>query len=115
VRTAKEMLSRASSTLIHVPVVDDELLITRDQLESLAGPIVDRTVAATKSALWAAGPAAARVGAVFLVGGSSRIPLATTALHRAIAVPPTTLERPETVVAEGAAADLLQGEHGTRT
>jgi hypothetical protein len=102
VRTAKEMLSRASSTLVHVPLFDDQLLLTRDQLERLAAPIVDRTVAATKSALWAAGPAASRVGALFLVGGSSRLPLATTALHRAIAVAPTTLERPETVVAEGA-------------
>ncbi|MGI5239335.1 Hsp70 family protein [Dactylosporangium sp. CA-139066] len=107
VRTAKEMLSRAPSTLIHLPLFEDELLLTRDHVEALAGPIVDRTVAATKSALWAAGPAAARVGAVFLVGGSSRIPLAATALHRAIAVPPTTLERPETVVAEGAAAEVL--------
>ena len=97
------MLSRASSTLIHLPLFDDQLLLTRDQFEVLAGPIVERTVAATKSALWAAGPAAATVGAVFLVGGSSRIPLATTALHRAIAVAPTTLEHPETVVAEGAA------------
>jgi molecular chaperone DnaK (HSP70) len=102
VRTAKEMLSRTSSTLVHVPLFDDDLLLTREQLETLAAPIVDRTVAATKSALWAAGPAAARVGAVFLVGGSSRLPLATTVLHRAIAIAPTTLERPETVVAEGA-------------
>ncbi|MEV4510664.1 Hsp70 family protein [Dactylosporangium sp. NPDC049525] len=102
VRTAKEMLSRAPSTLIQVPLFDDELLVTREQFETVAAPIVERTVAATKSALWAAGPAAARLGTVFLVGGSSRIPLASTALHRAIAVAPTTLERPETVVAEGA-------------
>jgi molecular chaperone DnaK (HSP70) len=106
VRTAKEMLSRTASTLVHVPLFDDELLITREQLEALAAPIVERTVAATKSALWSAGPAASRVGAVFLVGGSSRIPLASTALHRALNVAPTTFERPETVVAEGAAADL---------
>jgi molecular chaperone DnaK (HSP70) len=59
-------------------------------------------VAATKSALWATGLHADRLETVFLVGGSSRIPLAGTALHRAIAVAPTTLERPETVVAEGA-------------
>ncbi|MFD0582182.1 Hsp70 family protein [Dactylosporangium darangshiense] len=105
VRTAKEMLSRASSTLVHVPLFDDQLLVTREQLEALAAPIVERTVAATKSALWSAGPAASTVGAVFLVGGSSRLPLATTALHRAISVAPTTLERPETVVAEGATSE----------
>ncbi|MEU7872214.1 Hsp70 family protein [Dactylosporangium sp. NPDC049140] len=104
VRNAKEMLSRASSTLLYVPLFDDELPLTREQLDVAAAPIVERTVAATKSALWSAGPAASTVAAVFLVGGASRLPLATTALHRAIGVAPTTLERPETVVAEGAAA-----------
>jgi hypothetical protein len=40
---------------------------------------------------------------VFLVGGSSRIPLAATLLHRAVRVSPTAIEQPELVVAEGSA------------
>ena len=38
---------------------------------------------------------------VFLVGGSSRIPLAARMIHQALGVAPTTLEQPETAVAEG--------------
>ncbi|GAA0904922.1 hypothetical protein Vau01_109890 [Virgisporangium aurantiacum] len=101
VRHAKEMLSRAASTTVHLPLFEHDVLITRDQLEMLARPVLDRTVTATRSAL-AAGAAASTPAAVYLVGGSSRIPLAATLLHRAFAVAPTAVDSPETVVAEGA-------------
>jgi hypothetical protein len=39
---------------------------------------------------------------VFLVGGSSRVPLAASLLHRALGIAPTVIEQPELVVAEGA-------------
>src|SRR5947209_16064717 len=39
---------------------------------------------------------------IFLVGGSSRIPLAAHLIHTELQVAPTTLEQPETVVVEGA-------------
>src|SRR6185369_608258 len=42
-----------------------------------------------------------QVSAIFLVGGSSRIPLAATLLHRAFGLAPTAIEQPELVVAEG--------------
>jgi hypothetical protein len=50
------------------------------------------------------------LGGVLLVGGSSRIPLVATLLHRAFGVPPTVFEQPELVVAEGAlaAADAVR-------
>src|SRR6185369_2291442 len=43
-----------------------------------------------------------RLTAIFLVGGSSRIPLAATLLHRGFGLAPTAIEQPELVVAEGA-------------
>ncbi|MEV0129192.1 Hsp70 family protein [Dactylosporangium sp. NPDC050688] len=101
IRTAKEMLSRSSSTSIHVPLYDRDTVLTRDQFEVLARPVIDRTVAAARAAQAAAGGAAP--SAILLVGGSSRIPLAATVLHRVTGVAPTTLEQPETAVAEGAA------------
>ncbi|HEU4421252.1 MAG TPA: Hsp70 family protein [Pilimelia sp.] len=101
VRVGKEMLSRAGSTLLYLPLLDTDTPLGREQLEHLAGPIIDRTVAATRSALRAATANTAEVAAVFLVGGSSRIPLVATALHRALGVPPTVIEQPELVVAEG--------------
>ncbi|MGI5146370.1 Hsp70 family protein [Plantactinospora sp. CA-294935] len=38
----------------------------------------------------------------FLVGGSSRVPLVATLLHRTLRIAPTALDHPELVVAEGA-------------
>ncbi|MEV4515297.1 rod shape-determining protein [Dactylosporangium sp. NPDC049525] len=45
---------------------------------------------------------AGELAAVFLVGGGSRLPLLARLLHARLGVAPTTVERPETVVAEGA-------------
>ena len=70
-------------------------------LEYLARPLLDRTVAATAAAIRAAQVDASRIAGVFLVGGSSRIPLAATLLHRALGIAPTIIEQPELVVAGG--------------
>ncbi|WP_432986947.1 ABC transporter substrate-binding protein [Dactylosporangium sp. CA-233914] len=101
-RLAKEMLSRAATTYVHVPLFDESVPIGREQLEQLARPILDRTVTATQIAVSAAALGGRPVSAVFLVGGSSRIPLAATLLHRAFGLAPTAIEQPELVVAEGA-------------
>lgn len=101
-RLAKEMLSRAATTYVHVPLFDESVPIGREQLEQLAKPILDRTVTATQLAVAAAGVVGQPLAAVFLVGGSSRIPLAATLLHRSFGLAPTAIEQPELVVAEGA-------------
>src|SRR5690348_9671610 len=101
VRSAKETLSRTSTTLVPIPLLDEDAPLGREQLEQLAGGILRRTVEATAAALRTAGLTAHQVAGVFLVGGSSRIPLAATLLHRALGVAPTVIEQPELVVAEG--------------
>lgn len=106
VRAGKEALSRSANTLVHVPLFDTEEQIGREQLEALAAPIVDRTVAATRLALRAAGVEPGEVAAIFLTGGSSRIPLVATALHQALGVAPTVIEQPELAVAEGGVRTL---------
>src|SRR5262249_54289978 len=70
--------------------------------EQLARPILDRTVIATQLAVTAAGVPAGQLSAIFLVGGSSRIPLAATLLHRAFGLAPTAIEQPELAGAQGA-------------
>ena len=100
-RLAKEMLSRAATTYVHVPMLDESVPIGREQLEQLARPILDRTVTATQLAVTSAGITNSQLAAIFLVGGSSRIPLAATLLHRAFGLAPTAIEQPELVVAEG--------------
>jgi hypothetical protein len=101
VRTAKEMLSRTSSTFVHLPLIEQDAPLGREQLERLARPIVDRTVGATKAVIRNSGTSPESIVAVFLVGGSSRLPLAATLLHRALGIAPTAIEQPELVVAEG--------------
>jgi ABC-type branched-subunit amino acid transport system substrate-binding protein len=101
-RQAKEMLSRAATTYVHVPLLDESVPLGREQLEELARPILDRTVTSTQLAVSGAGLQTGQLAAIFLVGGSSRIPLAATLLHRAFGLAPTAIEQPELVVAEGA-------------
>jgi actin-like ATPase involved in cell morphogenesis len=101
VRAGKEMLSRSTQTLIHLPLFDTEVVLGREQIEELAAPILERTIQTTRDLLAGAGVAASDVAAVFLAGGSSRMPAVATALHRALGLPPSIVEQPEVVVAEG--------------
>jgi hypothetical protein len=101
VRAGKEMLSRAPRTTVHVPIFDDDAPLGREQVEELARPILERTVALSERVLAAAGVAPADLAGLFLVGGSSRMPLAAMLLHRHLGVAPTVVEQPELVVAEG--------------
>ncbi|MEV0569627.1 Hsp70 family protein [Dactylosporangium sp. NPDC050588] len=101
VRAAKEMLSRTSSTMIHIPMYDEDVPLGRDQFEQLARPILAATVTATRAAIAAAGLTPADIAGVFLVGGGSRIPLVATLLHQALGTAPTAVEQPEMVVAQG--------------
>ncbi|WP_328461761.1 Hsp70 family protein [Actinoplanes sp. NBC_00393] len=113
VRIAKERLSRAQSADFVVPLLDTEAHLTRDELETLARPVLEQTVRVTKNLLrWADLPEG-RLAGVFLVGGASRIPLVATLLHRELGDPPVVIEQPELVVAEGsilAGAALLSSE-----
>ncbi|MEV0127589.1 Hsp70 family protein [Dactylosporangium sp. NPDC050688] len=101
VRAAKEMLSRTSSTTIHIPVYDEDIPLGRDQFEQLARPILTSTVTATRAAIAAARLTPADIAGVFLVGGGSRIPFVATLLHQALGKAPTAVEQPELVVAQG--------------
>jgi actin-like ATPase involved in cell morphogenesis len=101
VRAAKERLSRHPTADLVVPLVDVDVHLTRDELEVLARPLLEQTVRVTRGVIRWANLAPGRLAGVFLVGGSSRIPLMATMLHRALGEPPVILEQPELVVAEG--------------
>jgi molecular chaperone DnaK (HSP70) len=102
VRGAKEMLSRTTSADVHLPALEIDAHITRDELEALIRPQLAQTVACLRQTVAAARLAPTDLVGIFLVGGSSRIPLAARLIHADTGVAPTTLEQPETVVAEGA-------------
>jgi molecular chaperone DnaK (HSP70) len=102
VRGAKEMLSRTASTDIHLPSMEIDAHLTREELEALVRPYLERTVACLRRAIDSARLAPKDLVGIFLVGGSSRIPLAAHLIHTELGTAPTTLEQPETVVVEGA-------------
>ncbi|MGI5236918.1 Hsp70 family protein [Dactylosporangium sp. CA-139066] len=108
VRSAKEMLSRTASTMIHIPALETDVPLGRDQFEQLARPILSATVTTTRAAIAAAGLGLGDVEGVFLVGGGSRIPLVATLLHQALGKAPTVVEQPELVVAQGAVGASVQ-------
>ncbi|MFF5232133.1 Hsp70 family protein [Dactylosporangium sp. NPDC000521] len=101
VRAAKEMLSRAASAPIHVPGTEEALHLTREELERVAGPLIDRAVDETRRVLERAGVDVRQLAGIFLVGGSSRIPLVASRLHARFGVAPVVPEQPELPVAYG--------------
>ena len=116
VRVAKERLSRAQAADIAIPLLSTDAHLTREELETLARPVLEQTVRVTEGALRWAKLAEGRLAGVFLVGGASRIPLVATLLHRALGEPPLAIEQPELVVAEGSLfATSIAGAHRANT
>ncbi|WSG37848.1 Hsp70 family protein [Dactylosporangium sp. NBC_01737] len=100
-RVGKEMLSVAESTTVLVPLFEESVPLTRADLERIARPLLDRTVAATVAATAEPGVTRAEVAGVLLIGGSSRIPLVARLLRDALGVEPTAIRRPKLAVADG--------------
>jgi molecular chaperone HscA len=113
VRGAKEMLSRSSFAPIPVPGVEQAVHLTREELEAAADPLIRRAVAEAHSVIVAAGLAPADLAGLFLVGGSSRVPMAARLLHSHLGVAPTVIEQPEFPVAEGATLAAPVGPVGS--
>lgn len=102
VKGAKETLSRHTYTDVPMPPPFPDAHVTRSDLERLvAGPLAG-CADLVLSTLREGGVAQQQLAGVFLVGGSSRIPLVSRLIHERIGVVPTTLDQPETVVARGA-------------
>ncbi|WP_037314732.1 type VII secretion-associated protein [Amycolatopsis orientalis] len=107
VRGAKETLSRHAYTDVPMPPPFADAHVTREDLERLiAGPL-GRAVELTVAAIADSGLRPKQLTAIFLVGGSSRIPMVSRLVHERTGVVPTTLDQPETVVARGALRAVL--------
>lgn len=99
VQGAKETLSRHTYTDVPMPVPFADAHVTRNDLEQLITAPLGRAVELTAAAIRESG---VQPNQVFLVGGSSRIPMVARLVHERIGIIPTTLDQPETVVARGA-------------
>ena len=85
--------------------------MTRQELEALAAPLVERTLASVRAALRDAELTEKDIDHVLLVGGSTRIPLVRRCLQEVMQQAPRADVDPDLAVALGAAvqADILAG------
>ena len=116
-RVAKEALSIAEEAAFQCEIGGKPVqqTVSRTQLDSVARPFVDRTVAAVRQVLRDAKVSRDDVDGVVLVGGSTRMPLVRRAVRDAFGREPLTDLDPDQVVALGAArqADALAGNQGS--
>jgi len=112
IRGAKETLSRHTYTDVPLPSPFPDAHVTRADLERLIGGAVSRAVDLTLATVQEAGLVPRQLSGIFLVGGSSRIPLVARLVAERTGVVPVTLDQPETVVARGALrAVAVEPEH----
>ncbi|MEV0083210.1 Hsp70 family protein [Saccharopolyspora sp. NPDC050642] len=102
VRAAKEALSRHPQTEVPMPEPFEDVLVTRAELEALVRPSMLRSVELLAAVLRSNGMNPERLAGVYLVGGSSRLPLVASLIGEQLRIVPTTLDQPETAVALGA-------------
>ncbi|MGH7938325.1 MAG: Hsp70 family protein, partial [Chthoniobacterales bacterium] len=111
---AKHRLSTETSVRIDAPFVEEKNFtyeLTREVLEELARPIIQRTRAHCLRALADAKSAASDLDEVILVGGMTRMPLVRRFVAELFGREPNTSQNPDEAVAVGATiqAGILSG------
>jgi molecular chaperone HscA len=92
---------------------DQKVSITLQQFNTLIQPLIDRTIAACKSALHDAGLKTSEIDEIVMVGGSTRVPLVKESVTQFFGKAVHDELNPDEVVALGAAvqADILAGNN----
>ena len=104
VQRAKETLSEVTVCQLWVPGIERDVQLTRGELEKLIESDIEATVDCLERALDDANVKAKDLAGIYLVGGSSRIPLVGSSIYRRLQVMPSVQDNPKSVVALGAAA-----------
>ncbi len=102
VKAAKEALSRHPQTEVPMPEPFTDVLVTRAELEALIRPSLLRSVELLAGTVRSTGMTPDQLVGIYLVGGSSRIPLVATLIAEQLRIVATNLDQPETAVALGA-------------
>ena len=104
VRRAKEHLSRYPDATVRTPIPDGEDIdVSRPEFEALIREDIESTVAELERTIMAAGHSVDDLAAIYIAGGSSRIPLIWRRIEERIGKQPSTFGDPKAVIALGAA------------
>ena len=117
-RALKEALTVRTEVSVEVPFSPGRtatLRLTRDEMEALVMPVLQRCAAPLKRALADAGVERGHLSGVILVGGATRMPLVRRFVEEWFGQKPLADIDPDQVVALGAAvqADMLAGGAGS--
>ena len=117
---AKVELSSSGQTDVNLPFVTADasgpkhlnIQLTRSKLESLVGPLIERTMKPVRAALEDAGVTPGEISEVILVGGMTRMPKVIETVKEFFGKEPHVGMNPDEVVACGAAIQggVLQGD-----
>ncbi|MGH3799194.1 MAG: Hsp70 family protein, partial [Pseudonocardiaceae bacterium] len=114
---AKEALS--SDTEVSIPVllpeVSADVRLGRSEFEEMIRPALEDTVDSLSRAIRSAELSSEDLGAVLLVGGSSRIPLVSQMVSAALGCPVVVDADPKTTIALGAALSIAPQTHPAPT
>jgi len=113
----KHKLSIAESAALRFPLPKGAVFVTeftRDSLQALIRPIIDRTMGPVKRALADAQLKPADVDEVVLVGGTTRTPLVRQTVREYFGREPHIELNPDEVVALGAAVQANILDHGVK-
>jgi hypothetical protein len=102
-RRAKEELSERVAALVTIPALEMEIQLTRAELEPLMLPVLDQAIDLAQMALDEARVPAESLSALYLIGGSSRIPLFADRVWERLGVQPEVPAEPEAASVLGAA------------
>ena len=104
VRRAKEHLSRNPDATVRTPIPDGEdIQVSRAEFEGLIAEDIDSTVTELERTVKASGHSVDDLAAIYIAGGSSRIPLIWRRIEQRLGKQPSTFGDPKAVIALGAA------------
>jgi molecular chaperone DnaK len=112
---AKHRLTATDTVQIEIPFLESErhfsCLLSREELERLSRPIIERTRAHCRRSLADAKLEPSDLDEVILVGGMTRMPLVRTVVAEIFGREPNTSQNPDEAVATGATiqAGILSG------
>ncbi|GAB3308738.1 Hsp70 family protein [Epidermidibacterium keratini] len=112
IKEGKEALSRNPHTDIAFPAPFDDVHLTRSEFEDLIRPNLARSVELLQTTIDEANLTPKQLAGVYLVGGSSRVPLVARLIQEGMGITPTTLDQPESTVASGALYLNVGGKQG---